>query len=360
MALLFPKKAHPILGIDISSTAAKVLALSRDSGSRLRVESFGLAAIPPDAIVENNIKDLAAVSEALQLALGRARPNTQHAGIAMPSTAVISKVLQVDATLSDEELEAHIELEAASSIPFPLEEVRMDFTVLGINEKDPSKSNVLLVASRMEHVDARIDVLEEAGLIVDFVDVETFAVERATNYLKETLPDNGINKTVAVIDFGATMTTLTVLYNMQAIYSREEIFGGRQLTEAIQRRYHLSYEDAGRMKKIGGLPDDYKEEVLYPFRESLIPLVRRSMQFFLSSGHGQSVDHILLAGGGANIDGLSDMISERLSAPCTVVNPFINMSLSRSINEANLHQDASSLLVCSGLALRGFPEYGTD
>ncbi len=359
MGLLFPRKSHSVLGVDLSSTAAKVLELSYSSG-RYKVESFGLATIPPEAIVENNIKDFAVVTEALKLALERAKVSTRYAAIAMPSTAVISKILQVDASLSDDELEAHIQLEAATLIPFPLAEVRMDFTVLEINEKDASKMNVLFVASRTENVDARVDVLEDAGLTVDFVDVETFAVERSVNFLRTLLPDQGVDKTIAVIDFGATMTTLTVLHNMRAIYSREEVFGGRQLTEAIQRRYHLSYEEAGRMKKMGGLPADYEEEVLKPFRESLIPLVRRSMQFFLSSGYSHNVDFILLAGGGAHLNGLSEMLADRLSAPCVIADPFENMSLARGLNEDSLRLDAPAFMVSCGLALRGFPEYGTN
>ena len=166
--------------------------------------------------------------------------------------------------------------------------------------------------------------------------------------------DEDDDKVIAVVDIGATMTTLSVLTNTGAPYTREQLFGGKQLTEEIQRRYSLSVEEAGLAKKQGGLPDDYETEVLQPFKEAVVQQVTRSLQFFYSSSAYDDVDHIILAGGTSSIDGLSDMVAAKLGTPCTIANPFGNMTLSSRVNEANLAADAPALMIACGLALRSF------
>ena len=166
--------------------------------------------------------------------------------------------------------------------------------------------------------------------------------------------DEDDDKVIAVVDIGGTMTTLSVLTNSGAPYTREQLFGGKQLTEEIQRRYSLSVEEAGLAKKQGGLPDDYETEVLQPFKEAVVQQVTRSLQFFYSSSAYDDVDHIILAGGTSSIDGLSDMVAAKLGTPCTIANPFGNMTLSSRVNEANLAADAPALMIACGLALRSF------
>ena len=188
----------------------------------------------------------------------------------------------------------------------------------------------------------------------NIVDVETYAIERACQFITHKLPDFGQDKTIAIIDIGSVITSITVLHNLSTIYTREEVFGGKQLTEAIQRRYGLTYEEAGLAKKQGALADDYVPEVLDPFREALIPLIRRSLQFFFSASNYNEVDHIVLAGGGAFIPGLTDLVTERLGTSCTIADPFIDMTISNRVNRASLAADAPALMVCCGLALRSF------
>ncbi|MFN7096322.1 MAG: pilus assembly protein PilM [Gammaproteobacteria bacterium] len=347
------KKSNKVLGVDISSTAVKILELSMHD-HHYKVESYAVASIPSHAVVENDIKDVAAVAEAIELAYIRSNSSLKSVAAAVPSSAIITKTLQLDASLSDLEMGEQIQLEAGRYIPYPLEEVALDYTVLGVNEKENAKVDVLVVAARNEHVESRADAIRQAGLNPKIIDVESYAIERVCNLLANQFTNNGKNQTIAVVDIGSVFTTITILHDLHTVYSRDEMFGGRQLTEAIQRRYGLTYEQAGLMKKQGKFSDDYVPEVLTPFRESLIPLIRRSLQLFFSASRFTEVEHILLAGGGAMIPGISNLIQERLGTSCSIANPFSDMSVNSRVSIATITADSSSLMTCCGLALRSF------
>jgi type IV pilus assembly protein PilM len=273
--------------------------------------------------------------------------------VAVSGSAVITKVIEMDADLSDDERESQIRLEADQYIPYPLEEISLDFEVIGPSPTNPERVSVLLAASRTENIEFRTDVLVIANLTAKVVDVEAYAMERAFDLLVDSLPC-GREGTVAVIDIGATMTTLNVINDGKIIYTREQLFGGRQLTEEIQRRYGLSFEEAGKLKKEGGLPDDYEVEVLQPFKEAVVQQVTRSLQFFFSSSQYNDVDHILLAGGTASILGLAETVQEKLGTAVAVANPFVHMSFAPQINAAAISNDAPALMIACGLALRSF------
>jgi len=157
-----------------------------------------------------------------------------------------------------------------------------------------------------------------------------------------------------VVDVGATMTTLNVMHDLKSIYTREQVFGGKQLTEEIQRRYGLSYEEAGMAKRQGGLPDNYVPEVLEPFKDAMAQQVSRSLQFFFSSSQYSAVDHIVLAGGSAMIPGIDEMIADRLGVHTSIANPFANMTLASRVKAQSLSNDAPALMIACGLALRSF------
>ncbi len=350
---LFKKKKPPILGIDISSSAVKLLELSQQP-TGYRVENYAVEALPPDSVIEKNISDVEAVGEAVRRAVKRSGSRAKHAAVAVSGSAVITKVITMSAELSEDELEVQIQLEADQYIPYPLEEVNMDFEVLGPSEKNPNMVDVLLAASRSENVDSRVEALEYAGLTARVVDVEAYAMETSFALLAPQLPDNYSDMTIAVADIGATMTTLNVLHNNQIIYTREQVFGGKQLTEEIQRRYGLTYEEAGMAKRQGGLPDNYLPEVLQPFKEAMIQQVSRSLQFFFSSSHYNSVDFVVLAGGCASIPGVDEMLENHLSTPAVIANPFANMALASRVKAQALSNDAPSLMIACGLAMRSF------
>lgn len=350
---LFQKKQPPLLGLDISSTAVKLLELSQ-SGGRYRVESYAVEPLPLNSVVEKTISDVEAVGEAIKRAVKRSGSKTKNAAVAVAGSAVITKIISMPASLSDEDMASQIELEADQYIPYPLEEVNIDFEIMGKSENDDERVDVLLAASRSENVDVRIAACEIGGLKAAVVDVEAYAMENAAGLLASQLPERGVGKTVAIIDIGATMTTLSVLHDNKIIYTREQVFGGKQLTEEIQRRYGLSYEEAGMAKRQGGLPDNYVPEVLEPFKEAMAQQVSRSLQFFFSSSQYNSVDHIVLAGGSASIAGVDELIEAKLGTNTTVANPFANMSLSPRVKAQTLSNDAPALMISCGLALRSF------
>ncbi|AFM34946.1 MULTISPECIES: pilus assembly protein PilM [Stutzerimonas stutzeri subgroup] len=350
---LFTKKANTLLGIDISSTSVKLLELSR-SGSRYRVEAYAVEPLPANAVVEKNIAELEGVGQALQRVVAKAKTGCKSAVVAVSGSAVITKIIEMDAGLSDEELENQLKIEADQYIPYPLEEVAIDFEVQGPAPRSPGRAEVLLAACRKENIEIREAALALAGLTAKVVDVEAYALERSYGLLAPQLGAAHGELTVAVVDIGATMTTLSVLHNGRTIYTREQLFGGRQLTEEIQRRYGLSQEEAGLAKKQGGLPDDYDSEVLLPFKEAVVQQVSRSLQFFFAAGQFHDVDCILLAGGTASISGLDHMIQQKIGTQTLVANPFADMALSSKVNAGALASDAPALMIACGLALRSF------
>jgi type IV pilus assembly protein PilM len=260
----------------------------------------------------------------------------------------------MQSSLTDEEMHSQIELEADQYVPYPLEEVSLDFEVLGPSENNPDTVDVLLAACRTETVEMRTAAVESGGLDAKVVDVEAYATENAFQLLLDQVPDQGMEKTIAVVDVGATMTTLNVLHDTRLIYTRDQVFGGKQLTEEIMRRYGLSYEEAGMAKRQGGLPENYELEVLEPFKEAMCQQVSRSLQFFFGSSKYNSVDQIILAGGSASVPTIAELIQDRLGIETQVANPFASMSLSSQVKPQSLSNDAPALLIACGLALRSF------
>ncbi len=350
---LFNRKQSPVLGIDISSTSVKLLELSR-TGSGYRVENHAVEPLPPNAITEKAISDVDAVGETIRKAIKRAGTKNKSCAMAVTGSAVITKIITMPAGLKDADMEAQIALEADQYIPYALEEVNLDFEVLGATEGNKDTVDVLLAASRRENIDLRVAAAEAAGLTPTVMDIEAYAVENAFSLLLDQVPNEGRDKTVALVDIGATMTCLNVMSNRKLIYTREQPFGGRQLTEEIMQRYGLSYEDAGRAKKQGGMPEDYVTDVLQPFKQTVTQQVSRFLQFFYSASQHAVVDQIIMAGGCASIPGIDDAIEEALGVTTIIANPFNRMSLAPRVNPKILGGDAPSLMVACGLALRSF------
>ena len=345
-----------MLGLDISSTSVKLVELSK-SGGEYKVENYGIEPLPENAVVEKNISDVEGVGDAIQRLVERCKTKVKLAAVAVAGSSVITKTIEMTATLNEVEMESLLQSEADQYIPYPLEEVALDFEVQGISPKSDEQVEVLIAACRRENVEMREAALEFGGLKAKVVDIEAHCMQRAFDLVRDQFVDEEgdvEDKIIAIVDVGATMTTLSVLTGRGAPYTREQLFGGKQLTEEIQRRYSLSVEEAGLAKKQGGLPDDYETEVLQPFKEAVVQQVTRSLQFFYSSSAYDDVDLIILAGGTASIDGLSEMVAAKLGTPTTLANPFVNMSLSSRVNKADLHDDAPAMMIACGLALRSF------
>lgn len=349
---LVKKSQAPLIGVDISSTAVKLLQLAR-SGDRYRVEHYAVEPLPPNAVVEKNLVDVEAVGEAIRRAVARAGTRARHAAAAVPGSSAITKIIPMPADLDEDEMESQIELEAVNYIPYPIEEVNLDFEVLGPMPGNPDVVQVLLAASRSEHVEVRASALELGGLDAKVIDVEAFAIENAFALVGGSLnaPRDGL---VALVDVGATMTTLNVLRDGRSIYTRENVFGGKQLTDEVMRRYSLSYEEASQAKRQGGLPESYEIEVLEPFKEAMVQQVSRLLQFFYAGSEFNRVDQVVLAGGCAAIKGIAQMVEEQLGIPTVVANPLAQMTLGPRVQAQALALDAPSLMIACGLALRSF------
>jgi type IV pilus assembly protein PilM len=304
-------------------------------------------------VVEKNIVEVEAVGDAIRRAMARSGSRAKSAAAAVAGSAVITKLIPMPGDLDEEEMESQIELEAVNYIPYPIEEVNLDFEVLGPLPGNTEMVQVLLAASRTENVGTRVSALELGGLTAKVMDVEAFAIENAFALLADTLnaPRDGL---MALVDVGATMTTLNILRNGRSLYSREQVFGGKQLTDEVMRRYGLSYEEAGLAKRQGGLPESYEIEVLEPFKEALVQQISRLLQFFYAGSEFNRVDQIVLAGGCASIPGIADMVEEQLGVPTVVANPLAQMTLGPRVQAHALAQDAPALMIACGLALRSF------
>ena len=290
---------------------------------------------------------------AIKRAVARSGTRAKFAAAAVAGSSVITKIIPMPADLDEDDLESQVELEAVNYVPYPIEEVNLDFEVLGPMPNSPDSVQVLLAASRAENVEVRSSALELGGLTPKIMDVEAFAVENAFALIADQLktPRDGL---VALIDSGATMTTLNVLRNGRTIYSREQVFGGKQLTDEVMRRYGLSYEEAGLAKRQGGLPESYEAEVLEPFKEAMVQQISRLLQFFYAGSEFNRVDQIVIAGGGASIQGLAQLVEEQLGVPTAVANPLAQMTLGPRVQAHALAQDAPALMIACGLALRSF------
>ena len=352
LGLFGKKKSTPVLGLDISSTTVKLLELSH-TGDRYRVESYAVSSLPADAVVEKNVNDIEGVANAIRNVVSQSKTKVKAVAAAVAGSSVITKVIDMPAGLSEDDLETQLTLEADQYIPYPLEEVAIDFEVQGPMPDNDTRVEVLLAACRRETIHSRVEAIETAELSAKIMDVEAYAMERAFGLVRDQL-DIDEENTVAVVDIGAQMTTLSVLTNGQTMYTREQLFGGKQLTDEIMRRYGLPVEEAGLAKKQGGLPDDYEPEVLEPFKDAVVQQVARSLQFFFSSSQYNDVDYIVLAGGVSSMDGLDAMVQDKLGTPAMVANPFADMAISNKVNAVALSSDAPALMIACGLAMRSF------
>jgi type IV pilus assembly protein PilM len=351
---IFKAKAPPLFGLDISSSSVKMVEIAEAGKDTYRVERYAIEPLARDAVADGNINNLEAAADAVRRAHKRLGTRLKHVAMAVPTGAVITKKIVVASGLRESELEVQVESEANQYIPFALEEVNLDFQVVGPSPTSPEEQEILIAATRKERVEDRVAVAQLAGLKPLVMDVESYAQQSALGLVVHGLPGNGKDQNVAIVDVGANVMQVTVLRNDQSVYTREQAFGGNQLTQEIVNRYGMSAEEAENAKRSGGLPDDFEAEVLRPFMENLSAEVQRALQFFFTSTQYHSVEHILLAGGSAVIPGLDEVVTSRTQVTTTVANPFATMQTSSRIQLKRLMVDAPSLVVACGLAMRRF------
>ena len=348
-------KTPPLIGVDISASSVKMVELSESSKKGIyTVERYVIELLPKNAITDGNINNLDVVSETMQRAWKRMGTRIKNISLALPAAAVITKKMLVSATLREEDLEYQVESEANQYIPFALEEVNLDFQVIGTAPDNPEELEVLLAASRKANVEDRVAAAQLAGLKTVVMDVEPYAAEVAFEQIRMQLPDAAADKCVALIDIGASVMNVNVLRNGESVYSRDQQVGGNQLTQQIQGVFGLSADEAESAKRNGGLPDNYESDVLSPFRENVVTEIARALQFFFTSTQYHEVDYIVLSGGCAVLPGFDDAVATRTQVSTMVANPFALMTLSSRIKPRQLQADAPSLIIACGLAMRRF------
>jgi type IV pilus assembly protein PilM len=349
----FNQTTPPLIGVDVSTSFVKMVELSSSIKGVYRLEGYSIAPIAKGAIVDGNVNELEQVSESIRMAWRLLNSREKRVALALPSAAVITKKVSIMSGLREDEMEAQIEAEANQYIPFSLDEVNIDYQVLGPSMNRADEVEVLIAASRKEKIEDRVAAAEDAGLKVTIMDVESYAIEAAYTLVAGQLPNSGKDQTVMIVDVGASVMHVNVLHDNQSVYTREQNFGGGLLTQEIQRRFGLSYEESEIAKRKGGLPDSYEAEVLGPFVLSLATEVARALQFLTSSTQYNKVDHILLAGGTAAIRGIATAIRDRTQVNVIVANPFHKMSIGSRVKSQQLAMDAPALMIACGLAMRG-------
>lgn len=351
---LFNRQPAPLLGLDISSSSVKLVELGRDREGQYVLERCAIEPLERGAITDGNVEKFDEVAEAIRRVVKKSGTRTRNVAMALPPSAVITKKIILPGGLSEQELEVQVEAEANQYIPFSLDEVSLDFCVIGPSPTSSGDVEVLIAASRKEKVQDRQGLAEAAGLKPVILDIESYASRMAAGRLIETLPRGGADTMVALFEVGAYTTGMQVIRNNEVLYDRDQAFGGAQLTQLIVRQYGYSLEEAEIKKRSGDLPEDYAIGVLKPFVDSMAQEVARALQFFFTSTPHNRVDHILLAGGSAALPGLVDSVTSHTSFPCGLADPFDGMLLAQSVREKKMRREAPSYLTSCGLAMRRF------
>lgn len=343
-----------MIGLDISSSSAKLVELGQDRSANLSLERCAIEPLGRGWISDGNIEKFDEVVDALRRLISKSGTKAKHVAMALPASVVISKKIILPSGLSEREMELQVESEANQYIPFSLDEVSLDFCVAGPSATSVGDVDVVIAASRREKVEDRQGLAEAIGLMPVVVDVESYASRLATSRVIERLPGGGTDAVIALLEIGANTSTLQALCNDELLYERDQVFGGAQLTQMLVRQYGFTLEEAEAKKRAGELPDDYGTAVLQPFVESLAQEVERALKFFFTSTPHHRVDYILLAGGSAGLPGLTEAVTRHTSFPCQVVNPFEGMEIGRAVREKKMLREAPSYLTACGLAMRRF------
>ena len=347
---LFGKSSPPLAGLDISTSGVRLVELGDAGKGELRLERYAAEPLPRGAVVDGNIENIDQVAEAVRRVWKKSGTKARHVALGMPPASVITKKIILPAGLAEDQLEVQVESEASQYIPFALDEVSLDFDVIGPAPNSAEDMEVMLAAARREKVEDRVAIAEAAGLTATVMDIESYAARSALERAAGSRPD----QIVALFQMGAQATHVAVMLGGETVYEREQPFGGNQLTQDIVRAYGLSFEEAETRKKSGDLPENYRADLLAPFLENAALEVTRAIQFFYTSTPYTRIDQLYLAGGSALVPGLLDIIGGRTRIPSALVNPFEHMLMGAQVREQQLRQEGAAYLVACGLAMRRF------
>lgn len=354
MGAIFRRQPAPMLGVDITPSSIKLVELGQDRTGGWVLERCAMEPLEKGAVVDGNIEKFDDVAAALRRLVKRSGSKAKQVALALPNTAVITKRIVLPAALEAQEMELHVESEASQYIPFALDEVSLDFCVIGPNARNAEDVDVLLAASRREKVEDRQGLAEAAGLQASVVDIEPYAARLAASRLIAQLPQGGRDALVALVKVGSTATSMQVVRNGEMLFEHEQLFGGAQLTQMLAKHYGFSAEEAETKKRTGDLPADYAKVVLHSFVDGLAAEVARALQFFFTSTPFHSVQQILVFGGSAGVPGVAAAIAAQTKTPTLIANPFGDMQLAQGVHASRLQQEAPAYLTACGLAMRRF------
>jgi type IV pilus assembly protein PilM len=354
--LLLGRKNPPVIGLDISSSSVKLVELGQSAGGEFVLERFGSEPFEKGWIADGQIEKFDEVADAVRRVVQKSGTKTKQVVMAMPQSAVITKKIMLPAGLRDEEMELQVESEANQYIPFSLDEVSLDFCVIGPSATSAGDVEVLIAASRKDRVQDREGLAQAAGLKPMVLDIESHASRLAMSRIVAGLPNEGRDALVALFEIGADTTSLKVLRDDEMLYDRDQAFGGSQLTQLISRQYGFSFEEAEAKKLSGDLPEDYESAILGPFVDSLSQEIGRALQYFFTSTPHHKVHYVMLAGGTATLPGLKERVTELTGFASMIVNPFEGMQLGSAVRESRVRREAPSYLTACGLAMRRFAQ----
>lgn len=353
---LLGRKYPPMIGLDISSSSVKLVELGQDDSGAYILERFAAESFEKGWITDGQIEKFDEVADAVRRVVAKSGSKTKDVVMAMPQSSVITKKIMLPAGLREEELELQVESEANQYIPFSLDEVSLDFCVIGPSPTSVGDVEVLIAASRKDRVQDRQGLAEAAGLRPVVLDIESHASRLAMSRVVSALPNEGHDALIALFEIGADTTSLKVLRDDEMLYDRDQAFGGSQLTQLISRLYGFSFEEAEQKKLASDLPEDYGQQILEPFVDSLSQEIGRALQYFFTSTPHHKVHYVMLAGGTATLPGLKDRVTELTGFASMVVNPFDNMKLGGAVRESKLRREAPAYLTACGLAMRRFAQ----
>ena len=345
---LFRSKSKAVVGVDIGTHSIKLVELA-GSYTNPRVVAWAIEPLPAGAFSENTIANAELVADALNSVLLKSGANGEAVSVAVSSSHAITKILGMPADIGELELEEQISIEALHFIPYPIDEVNIDFEILGPSEVNERENDVLLVACRRSIVDDYIDLVEESGLALSHVDIDTYALERVYRSQNNLIANS--DQPVAIFDIGFFNSHLIVLDGERVLYSRHQSFGAAQLIKLIRKEYGVSAEEAQEILHSTQPPADFLGAVQEPFVEMLRQEVSRALQFFYSSSSYSNIDSLVLSGSCSSLNGLAGDLEVKMRTKVSVLNPIANATV--QMNRDGIVHTAASLSIAYGLSLRG-------
>ena len=343
------RKTKNLVGLDIGSSAIKLVELKDVKGGGYRLVKSGIETLSPEAIVDGAIMDASLVVDTVNRLATALNVRNNDFGTSLSGHSVIVKKISLPA-MSSEELGESIRWEAEQYVPFDINDVNLDYVVLDSGAGDTM--DVLLVAVKKDKIGDYTSVISQSGRNPMLVDVDAFAVQNAfeANYPLEP------NKVVALVNVGASVTNVNILSGPSTVFWRDISFGGNQFTDAVQKQLSLSFDQAEGLKKGERAGDHSVQEILPILRsvtDDLAQELQKTFDFFLATTSTAKIDQLLLSGGSARIVNFDTQLKERFGMAVEVMNPFRQIDISgSSVSEEWLTENAPSLAVAVGLAVR--------